>query len=42
VFLNDCCTNEICSEYGFKIGECDYNANDSSRCDNTQAIVMCQ
>jgi len=37
--LNSCCANQIYSEYGFKMCQCDYNANDSSRCENT-AISM--
>jgi len=38
--LNSCCTNQVYSEYGFKMCQCDYNANDSSHCENTNAIAM--
>jgi len=37
---SSCCTNQIYSEYGFKMCKCDCNASDSWRCENTQAIAM--
>ena len=38
-FWNSCYTNQIHNEYGFKMCQCDYNANDSS-CREKHAIVM--
>jgi len=38
--LSSCCTNQIYSECGFKMCECNHKANDYSRCENKHAIAM--